>query len=101
MSVRAGTRAREHRQGGPYREQHRRHAHRFDAFVVGQYDGQVSHGPRREGAGRFAVGPPEGDRSGAGRITGQEDGAAVDECGDLGGGRKSVLRSDDVYLKFE
>ncbi len=101
MSVHAGTRACEHRKGGPYREQHGRHAHRLHAVVVGQYDGQVSRPPRRDDAGCVAVGPPEGDGAGAGWIAGQEDGAAVDECGDLGGGRKSVLRSDDVFLKFD
>ncbi|BET51673.1 hypothetical protein RGQ21_66550 [Kitasatospora aureofaciens] len=101
MPCHVGTRAREYRQGVPYREQQRGHAHRFDAVVVGQYDRQAPRGTRRDGAGCFAVGPPEGDRAGAGRIAGQEDGAAVEQCGDLGGGRKSVLRSDDLFLKFD
>lgn len=101
MAVRAGTRACEHGQGGPYREQHGRHAHRLHTVAVGQCDRQASRGPRRYGAGRFAVGAPERDRAGACRVAGQEDGAAVGECGDLGGSGSSVLRSDDVFLKFD
>ncbi|GAA2588320.1 hypothetical protein GCM10010424_39960 [Streptomyces lienomycini] len=101
MALRVGTRACENRQGRPHGQEHRGHAHRLHTVTAGQYDRQTFRGTRSDGPECFAVGPPERDRTGATGITGQEDGTAADECGELRGRGKSCLRSDDVFLKFD
>jgi hypothetical protein len=65
---RHGTRAREDRQRGAHRQQRRRHRHPLDTVLAGQDDGQLLDGRPDLAGGAAAVGPPEGDGAGAGRV---------------------------------
>ncbi|CAM5691953.1 hypothetical protein SAFG77S_04044 [Streptomyces afghaniensis] len=81
-----GTRTCEDRQGRAHRQHNRGHTQRLYAVIAGHDDGQVSGGRRRHGRRGLAVGSPEGDAAGSGRVAGHEHGAEVGQFGELGGG---------------
>ena len=83
VCVRVGTRACEDRKRCPHRQQDGGNLDQLGTVAAGQGDGQVVGGPGRERGTCAAVGPPEGDPAGAGRVTGHENGAATGQFGDL------------------
>jgi hypothetical protein len=97
-----GTRAREDRQGRAYRQQNRGHTERLDAVTAGHDDGQVRGGRRRHGRRGLAVGSPEGDAAGSGRVAGHEHGVAVGQFGEFEGGCRGIrMLGYGSFLKFD